>query len=163
MHEAYQSFYLFCVPGLTQNSQEILFGSDYSDHGFFQKKVAPKGGLFREIRGVDLRPAKRRVSLLRSCCSCGGPKKRECRGGTKVRVVCCLSLNCVGFPPKNRKTNKDKHYIYIYDIHTQISIYIYVFIYICIHTYSHRIGDYIHYSRFCPFFIVSIFLQIQPK
>ena len=132
-NKTYQSFYIFVYQSSLKTHNES--GSDYSAHGFFQKKVGPKGGFFPEIPGVDSRPAKRRVGLLRSCCSCGGPKKRECRGGTKVRVVCCLSLNCVGFPPKNRKTNKDKHYIYIYDIHTQMSIYIYVYIYIYMYTH----------------------------
>lgn len=49
MHEKYQSFLHFCVPGLTQNSQEILLGLTIVTMDFFQKKVAPKGGFFREI------------------------------------------------------------------------------------------------------------------
>ena len=102
-------------------------------HGFFPKKGGSQGWtFFREIPwGGPWRPAKRPESLLRSCCSCGGLKKRECRGGTTVRVVCWLSLNRVGFPPKNRKTNKDK--LDICNIHTQISICIYVYIYIYTH------------------------------
>ena len=83
-----------------------------------------------------------------------------------------LSFNYLGFPPKKKKNI----YIYIYIvyidtvhmcIYTYVHImYIYIYwhyIYIYTHTSYHRTGDYIHYSRFCPFFIVFIFLQTQPK